>query len=261
MRLRPSWTNRAGALSVALLVSCAAAVLPAGAAHAADGTNWSGSWSYSSSVQLNLNADLPGVRIGASGVDSGGTRNLGVQVTDTANDGRCARGLMLADNRVLADLTVCDGQGFKQTGTGNFTGPLTIALYRLAGGGIDKTINMQVPSSAADPALRARDTGLSWHYISATKFQFTVHRTGATLSGSGVDSGINRTVGGILRSEAGAQCALTTVGDGANGGGASVCDGGGTSFLRSTGLSRDTQVTLCAINPTACLVTLVPQAN
>jgi hypothetical protein len=262
MRLHHRRSTRAATLTAALLVAGAATVLPATAASAADGTGWSGSWRYSAANSIEITADLPGVHLAAAGTDINGIRNLGVQVKDTAADGRCARVFLSASDRgTVADRIVCDGQPIGSVATGNFSGDLTVLLIRGgANGSVEKFINMFVPTSANDAGLRVRGTGLTWSYYTAESFQFNLHRTGATVVGFGRDqSNGTRLTGATVTSESGAQCASGALGDGTGGSSAAACNGQSATFSRAN-LSGTMPLQACAINPTACVRTQIPAA-
>jgi hypothetical protein len=250
------------AWAAALVAGGAAALVPAAAANAADGTGWSGYWYYTAANSIEVGSDLPGVHFVADGYDIGGRHDLGGQVEDTAGDGACARvELLTSDRGFVADRTVCDGQPAAGFDTGEYTGDLTVYTFRVTPDTTQLHI-MFMPTSANDPGMRETDTGYDWSYYTSDSFQFHVHRSGVSITGFGRDHGDgNRTGVATVEDVSPADCVSGQLGDGDVSASGSACGVGNSSSFSRGDFSSYLPVTACETQPVnACLRVLVPIA-
>jgi hypothetical protein len=243
---------------IALAVAAASIALPATAAHAADGTGWSGRWEYTAANTIEVDVNVPGAHVAAAGFDIGGTHNLGGQLDVSGSSSACGRVVFQADNRDLANVTACGGQSIS-FGTGNYTGELSVFLFGPAINNHGTVVVERMPSSINDSGLRTTGTAFTWDYYAPTGVEFTLQRDGAKFSGFVGDNSNGTRVGvGTLFDQSPSGCTYAEFDGGKNGGAAQRCHNGDTASIVNTNLSGYVPIEVC--NPVKCLDDLLPIA-
>lgn len=210
----------AGGMSLALI----ALLLPASPAQALpSGESWSGSWTYYAPDAFSYQATLPGANMFGFSGDAGGNRQANGYVQDTADDGLCARTLLIAvPGGLVANETACGRTAARNYSTVRFNGVL-VAFLQLVEPNTNRLVQnlpVWIPGTADDPRLREVGSGASWSYYTGVDFTYSVTRPGVRVQGTGTHQSDDR------------RSASTTVTKTAYGNGCATArhyaDGGGT---------------------------------
>lgn len=259
--------------AAAILLTTAALVLTAGTpAHAAipSGLGWSASWRYYTGTDFEFSATLPGVSATGYGVDPDGNRSAFVTVSDTANDSRCARVVMVVPGQLtIGSAKVCDGEApVNINGLGTtYDGHLYVIVYRayVFSTDYDKVATLVVPPSKQDPGLRSTNTGASWKYTTASTFQYQVRRPDVHLVGYGSHQGNSRSAFSSVQKTMVKDDLFVCASGKVSGPGASAtgqtCVNNAVQVFNDDGFTSGMTVEVCrtSLVPKRCLSTSVPK--
>jgi hypothetical protein len=185
-RLR-RWFRNAGIVCMTFTAVGAAALVPATAAHAANGVGWYWMWRYDNSTTFYFSGGLPQISLVASGSDNNGVRQVSGTITDdNPYDGRCALINISTRQGLLAQRLACNGTSMSFS-TGSFSDDLIVALYRVFFQNgwmqVDQSYRAEIPDTYHDAELRTADTGLNWYYFGSDIASFNLRRPGVSFSG------------------------------------------------------------------------------
>lgn len=256
--------RRLAPIAALLVAAVVGALLPAAPAQALpSGAGWSGSWNYYASDAFQVAGTLPGVEVTGFASDVGGNRALFGSIEDTADDGRCARVAMYSYDlsSYVVDEDSCGVGNWTTFSTGNFTGALLVALFRMIPNSTsyDKSSYIYIPTSTEDSGLRTVGTGASWSYYTPDAFQYSIVRSGVELTGYGAHQSfdLRSSLNTVENTGTGSGCASASVTAGSLSTSGSTCTSGGYDTFSRFDLDGNLSAEAC-YQPTGGIKRCVP---